>query len=95
MRTAPSEHDVGSTIGDNVTIGHSAMLTGVTVGDNAFIGIGATLLEGVQVMFEPRSKAERATVAAARACAMAASMSMERGHLSKPHVVGSNEPTYI
>lgn len=36
-------------IGDNVTIGHSAVLHGCTVEDEAFIGMGATLLDGVFV----------------------------------------------
>ncbi|CAH2036796.1 unnamed protein product [Thlaspi arvense] len=36
-------------IGDNVTIGHSAVLHGCTVEDEAFIGMGATLLDGVVV----------------------------------------------
>ncbi|KAI4327628.1 hypothetical protein L6164_020065 [Bauhinia variegata] len=36
-------------IGDNVTIGHSAVLHGCTVEDEAFIGMGATLLDGVYV----------------------------------------------
>ncbi|KAJ6820210.1 gamma carbonic anhydrase 1, mitochondrial-like [Iris pallida] len=36
-------------IGDNVTVGHSAVLHGCTVEDEAFIGMGATLLDGVVV----------------------------------------------
>ncbi|XP_021714548.1 gamma carbonic anhydrase 1, mitochondrial-like [Chenopodium quinoa] len=36
-------------IGDNVTVGHSAVLHGCTVEDEAFIGTGATLLDGVVV----------------------------------------------
>ncbi|CAE5957966.1 unnamed protein product [Arabidopsis arenosa] len=36
-------------IGDNVTIGHSAVLHGCTVEDETFIGMGATLLDGVVV----------------------------------------------
>ncbi|KAK4259979.1 hypothetical protein QN277_003157 [Acacia crassicarpa] len=36
-------------IGDNVTVGHSAVLHGCTVEDEAFIGMGATLLDGVYV----------------------------------------------
>ncbi|VVA91888.1 unnamed protein product [Arabis nemorensis] len=38
-----------TTIGDNVTIGHSAVLHGCTVEDEALIGMGATLLDGVVV----------------------------------------------
>ncbi|XP_047312183.1 gamma carbonic anhydrase 1, mitochondrial-like [Impatiens glandulifera] len=33
-------------IGDNVTIGHSAVLHGCTVEDEAFVGMGATILDG-------------------------------------------------
>ncbi|KAJ0024041.1 gamma carbonic anhydrase 1, mitochondrial [Pistacia vera] len=36
-------------IGDNVTVGHSAVLHGCTVEDDAFVGMGATLLDGVVV----------------------------------------------
>uniref|UniRef100_A0A6N2KQ99 Uncharacterized protein n=1 Tax=Salix viminalis TaxID=40686 RepID=A0A6N2KQ99_SALVM len=36
-------------IGDNVTIGHSAVVHGCTVEDEAFVGMGATLLDGVVV----------------------------------------------
>ncbi|KAJ6931814.1 gamma carbonic anhydrase 1 [Populus alba x Populus x berolinensis] len=36
-------------IGDNVTVGHSAVLHGCTVEDEAFVGMGATLLDGVVV----------------------------------------------
>ncbi|KAL5065781.1 hypothetical protein RYX36_027518 [Vicia faba] len=36
-------------IGDNVTVGHSAVLQGCTVEDEAFIGMGVILLDGVYV----------------------------------------------
>lgn len=36
-------------IGDNVTVGHGAVLHGCTVEDEAFVGMGATLLDGVVV----------------------------------------------
>ncbi|KAL6227140.1 hypothetical protein ACLB2K_001099 [Fragaria x ananassa] len=36
-------------IGDNVTVGHSAVLHGCTVEDEAFVGMAATLLDGVYV----------------------------------------------
>lgn len=36
-------------IGDNVTVGHSAVLHGCNVEDEAFVGMGATLLDGVVV----------------------------------------------
>lgn len=39
-----------SVIGDNVTIGHGAVLTGVTIEDDAFIGIGAVLQPGTKVV---------------------------------------------
>ncbi|KAF2618129.1 hypothetical protein F2Q68_00038907 [Brassica cretica] len=38
-----------TTIGDNVTVGHSAVIHGCTVEDEAFVGMGATLLDGVVV----------------------------------------------
>jgi carbonic anhydrase/acetyltransferase-like protein (isoleucine patch superfamily) len=37
------------TIGDNVTIGHQAMLHGCTVGDGTLIGIQAVLLNGAVI----------------------------------------------
>lgn len=36
-------------IGDNVTVGHSAVIHGCTVEDEAFVGMGAVLLDGVVV----------------------------------------------
>ncbi|KAI3461933.1 hypothetical protein Pfo_018596 [Paulownia fortunei] len=36
-------------IGNNVTVGHSAVLHGCTVEDETFVGMGATLLDGVVV----------------------------------------------
>ncbi|RCV23840.1 hypothetical protein SEVIR_5G035000v4 [Setaria viridis] len=36
-------------IGENVTVGHSAVLQGCTIEDEAFVGMGATLLDGVIV----------------------------------------------
>ncbi|MFZ3117005.1 MAG: gamma carbonic anhydrase family protein [Variovorax sp.] len=43
--------DVGSplTIGENVTIGHQAMLHGCTVGDNSLIGIQAVVLNNAKI----------------------------------------------
>ncbi len=37
------------TLGDNVTIGHKAMLHGCTVGDGSLIGIGAVILNGAKI----------------------------------------------
>ena len=43
--------DYGSplTIGQNVTIGHQAMLHGCTIGDNSLIGINAVVLNGARI----------------------------------------------
>jgi carbonic anhydrase/acetyltransferase-like protein (isoleucine patch superfamily) len=43
--------DPGSplTIGENVTVGHQAMLHGCTIGDNTLVGIGATILNGTTI----------------------------------------------
>ncbi len=37
------------TIGDNVTIGHGAVVHGATVGDNVLIGMGAVVLNGAHI----------------------------------------------
>ncbi|WP_297110922.1 gamma carbonic anhydrase family protein [uncultured Devosia sp.] len=37
------------TIGDNVTIGHGAIVHGCTIGDNSLIGMGATVLNGAVI----------------------------------------------
>ena len=37
------------TIGENVTVGHRAILHGCTVGDGALIGMGATILNGAEI----------------------------------------------
>lgn len=42
-------HNGATTIGNNVTVGHSVLLDCVTIEDEALIGMGATLLEGVKV----------------------------------------------
>jgi len=43
--------DPGSplTLGENVTVGHQAMLHGCTIGNNTLIGIGATILNGTTI----------------------------------------------
>src|SRR5262245_30797045 len=38
-----------TTIGDNVTIGHAAVLHGCTIEDQCLIGMGAILLNGVRI----------------------------------------------
>lgn len=37
------------TIGENVTVGHKAMLHGCTIGDGSLIGMGATVLNGARI----------------------------------------------
>ena len=37
------------TLGDNVTVGHKAMLHGCTIGDGSLIGIGAVILNGARI----------------------------------------------
>ena len=37
------------TIGDNVTVGHNAMLHGCTIGDGSLIGINAVVLNGAKI----------------------------------------------
>mgnify|MGYP002931202392 CR=1 FL=1 len=36
-------------VGDNVTVGHSAILHGCTIGDNTLVGMGAIVLNGAVV----------------------------------------------
>lgn len=36
-------------IGENVTVGHSAIIHGCTIGDNSLIGMGATVLNGAVI----------------------------------------------
>ena len=38
-----------TTIGDDVTIGHRALLHGCTIGNRALIGMGAILLDGAEI----------------------------------------------
>lgn len=38
-----------TTIGDNVTVGHSAILHGCTIGNNTVIGMGAIILNGAKI----------------------------------------------
>ena len=37
------------TVGDDVTVGHQAMLHGCTIGDGSLIGIGAVVLNGARI----------------------------------------------
>ncbi len=36
-------------IGDDVTIGHRAMIHGCTIGDRVLVGMGATILDGAEI----------------------------------------------
>ena len=38
-----------TTLGDDVTVGHTAVLHGCTVGDRCLVGIGAIVLNGAQI----------------------------------------------
>ena len=42
-------HDSKVVIGDNVTIGHTAIVHGATIKDNVIIGMGATILDDVVI----------------------------------------------
>lgn len=39
----------GTKIGENVTVGHNAIIHGCTIGSNCIIGMGATILDGAVV----------------------------------------------
>lgn len=43
------DHGSPMTIGDNVTIGHGAIVHGATIGDNVLIGMGAIVLDGAKI----------------------------------------------
>ena len=44
-----TSHSHALTIGDNVTIGHGAIVHGCTVGNNVLIGMGAIVLDGAVI----------------------------------------------
>jgi carbonic anhydrase/acetyltransferase-like protein (isoleucine patch superfamily) len=44
-----TDTDYPLVIGDNVTIGHGAIVHGCTIGDNSLIGMGATVLNGAKI----------------------------------------------
>ena len=44
-----TSHGRGLKIGDNVTIGHAAIVHGCTVGNNVLIGMGAIVLDGAVI----------------------------------------------
>ena len=43
------ESGAGVTIGENVTIGHNAVIHGCTIGDNTLIGMGAVVTQGTVI----------------------------------------------
>ena len=44
-----TSHSQGVKIGDNVTIGHGAIVHGCTIGNNVLISMGAIVLDGVVI----------------------------------------------
>jgi len=42
-------HRQGTTLGDDVTVGHHVVLHGCTVGSRVLVGMGSVLLDGVEV----------------------------------------------
>jgi len=42
-------HDLPTKIGDNVTIGHNAIIHACSIGDNCLIGMGAIVLDGAEI----------------------------------------------
>lgn len=44
-----ADHDLPLIIGNEVTVGHMAMLHGCTIGDGSLIGIGAVVLDGARI----------------------------------------------
>lgn len=44
-----TSHDAPLIIGDNVTIGHGAIIHGCTIGNNVLIGMGAIVLDGAVI----------------------------------------------
>ena len=44
-----TSRDFGVVIGDNVTIGHGAIVHGCTIGNNVMIGMGAIILNGAVI----------------------------------------------
>ena len=43
------ENDQGVLVGNDVTVGHNAIIHGCTIGDGALIGMGAILMNGVSI----------------------------------------------
>ena len=47
--TVHTDFDTPAIIGDNVTVGHNAVVHGCTLADNCLIGIGAVVLNGASI----------------------------------------------
>ncbi len=47
--TVHVDHDTPTIIGNNVTVGHNAIIHGCVVEDNCLIGMGATILDGAVI----------------------------------------------
>lgn len=47
--TVHVSHGIPVRIGDNVTIGHNAVIHSCTIGDRTLIGMGAVILDGAQI----------------------------------------------
>lgn len=43
------DHDYSTVIGENVTVGHNAIIHGCKIGSSCIIGMGATILDGAEV----------------------------------------------
>jgi carbonic anhydrase/acetyltransferase-like protein (isoleucine patch superfamily) len=43
------DHDYKTIIGNNVTVGHNAIIHGCTIGRNCLIGMGSTILDGAVI----------------------------------------------
>lgn len=66
MGVLHADPEIPLSIGNDVTVGHQAMLHGCTIGDNTLIGIGATVLNrsvigrncliGAHISFVPEGK---------------------------------------
>src|SRR5262245_40018316 len=40
---------IATTVGDDVTVGHRAILHGCTIGDRVLVGMGAIVLDGAEI----------------------------------------------
>ena len=47
--TLHTDYDVGTVVGENVTIGHNCVVHGCRVGDGTLIGMGSVILSGAKI----------------------------------------------